>query len=205
MKDNSSTQVKGLGRDLKQINTKSRNPGGKLSRLVRRRESKRDRGQHPSQHRSQKFKNGCQSSGGQNYESSDNDSSSTYGQIKTFETLFEGSPLAKPLLALKSESQKGYSWMTNLMKTKLMLQFFKQVSMMQMTTQVVLAAEVKWPKFMKFMSSSMQNSIKIKFRSILRLFMPLLIIDLKNICSISRVFSWPLKTRETMDFYLKLC
>ncbi len=106
-KDDSAAHLKSLGRDMKPVGTKSRNPGGKLSRLVRRRESKRDRGQHPSQHRTQKFKNGCQASTGQNYESSDNDSSSTYGQIKTFETLFEGSPIAKPLLTLKSEAQKG--------------------------------------------------------------------------------------------------
>ncbi len=52
---------------------------GKLSRLVRRRESKRDR------YTPAKSQNGSQ----QQQESSDNDSSTYYGQLKTFESVFE--------------------------------------------------------------------------------------------------------------------
>ncbi len=43
--------------------------------------------------------------GKRNYESSDNDSSSTYGQIKTFETLFEASPSGHSLMS-KNDAQK---------------------------------------------------------------------------------------------------
>ena len=72
--------------------------GGKLSRLVRRRESKRDRSRtQPSVKKftpKKGFVNENDDDVRRNCESSDNDSSSTYGQIKTFETLFESSAAA---------------------------------------------------------------------------------------------------------------
>ena len=68
--------------------------GGKLSRLVRRRESKRDRNMPASlanQNGSSVSSRKVKSQNQQQLESSDNDSSTYYGQLKTFESVFEGS------------------------------------------------------------------------------------------------------------------
>ena len=87
---------------------------GKLSRLVRRRESKRDRNR--SLATSQKLASLKSVVGGgddddvrKNCESSDNDSSSTYGQIKTFETLFESPTTAQSAFDHKDVDDNGSS------------------------------------------------------------------------------------------------
>ena len=79
--------------------------GGKLSRLVRRRESKRDRNRTlpVTAKKSASMKSAVNDNDDdvrRNCESSDNDSSSTYGQIKTFETLFESSAAAASMSML---------------------------------------------------------------------------------------------------------
>lgn len=80
--------------------------GGKLSRLVRRRESKRDRNRTQPTTTAKKsastsaISNDNDDDVRRNCESSDNDSSSTYGQIKTFETLFETSAAAASMTML---------------------------------------------------------------------------------------------------------
>ncbi|TRY75063.1 hypothetical protein TCAL_00628 [Tigriopus californicus] len=89
---------------------------GKLSRLVRRRESKRDRSVFPNQDSPKRIANQAQL----HHESSDNDSSTYYGQLKTFESVFEGSnPVEMHEVTLRIKGRKsvqpGQSLMENMM------------------------------------------------------------------------------------------
>ena len=70
----------------------SSSSSGKLSRLVRRRESKRDRSVIlPGPPRGPNGISRISEAAQRPQESSDNDSSTYYGQLKTFESVFEGS------------------------------------------------------------------------------------------------------------------